>query len=448
MENLVGMDIQGRTTPRLATAWEVGKDGKSITFTLRKGVKFHDGTDFNARAAKWNLEQYLKGEWDGTGNWSSIDVVDDYTVRINLSEYDNGILSLIAITIGMMISPSAVEKNGEEWAQTHPVGTGPFKLVGYERDVFLKYERFDGYWGDKPYLDGIEFRFVKDPMVQSAGLQAGEGHMIYRASANTAADLQKKGYQVIASGYGAMPTHLDVLAPDTVYPDSIFADKRVREALDYAIDKKAIAKAVGLGFWEATQQIAPSQYVGYDPGLEGRSYNPEKAKQLLAAAGRPNGFKTRIIAPNTAEKDMLVAIQSNLKAIGIDVQLEIVPRAKYNEYDLKGWKDGLAWFEVALQPNLTNSLSKFLGAPATRYVSLNRPSAWVDLLNRVRATADFGAYEALTAQAVRFAYDEAMVVPLFALAQPYIIGPKAHDTGFLTTGHQTDWTPQKAWLAK
>ncbi|MBI4321611.1 MAG: hypothetical protein HY675_24210 [Chloroflexi bacterium] len=448
VDALVGMDNQGRATPKLATAWEIGKDGKSITFTLRKGVKFHDGTDFDASAAKWNLDTVKKAGLDKTEAWTSIDAVDNNTVRINLSEYDNGILPMLSRTIGQMISPTAVEKNGKEWAHYNPVGTGPFKFVRFERDVVLRYDRFDGYWGPKPYVDGIEFRFVQDPMVQSAAFQAGEGHVIYRAPTTVAADLRTKGYEIIGTGGGALPASLDVLAPDTASPDSVFVDKRVREAIEYAIDKRAIAKAVGLGFWEAANQVVPQGYTGYNAGLEGRSYNPAKARQLLADAGYRDGFKTRIIAPTTAAKDMLVAIQSNLKAVGVDVQLEAVPRARYNEYDTKGWNGGLIYVLMVLEPNVGNVLSRMMGSPVLRYVSLTRPTVWNDSLKGSRATADFETYKSLTEKAVKFAYDDAMVVPLFESALPFVVGPTAHDTGFLTTGHQTHWTPEKAWLSK
>ncbi|MBI4321063.1 MAG: hypothetical protein HY675_21445 [Chloroflexi bacterium] len=449
VDALVGMDNQGRATPKLATAWEIGKDGKSITFTLRKGVKFHDGTIFDAKAAKWNLDGVKNAKMEKTENWTTVDVLDDNTVRINLSEYDNGILPMLARTIGLQVSPTAFEKNGKDWAAWHPVGAGPFKFVSFERDVSVKYERFDDYWGGKPYLDGVEFRYVKDQMIQSAGIQAGEGQVIFRATTRVAADLRAKGYQVIAGGQGgALSTNLDALLPDTANADSIFAKKGVREAIDYAIDKKAIAKAVGLGTWETAAQVVPRGYPGYNAALEGRTYNPDKAKQLLAAAGYPSGFKTRIIAPNTVEQDMLVAIQSNLKTVGIDAQLEIVPRAKYDEYDLKGWKDGLLYLVMALEPNAGNVLSRMIGSPVQRFVSLARPSEWDESLKRSRGTADFETYKSLMDKAVKVAYDEELVVPLFESSLPYVVAPTAHDTGFLTSGFQLSWTPEKAWLSK
>ncbi|MBI4321606.1 MAG: hypothetical protein HY675_24185 [Chloroflexi bacterium] len=449
VDAIVGMDNQGQATSKLATAWEIGKDGKSITFTLRKGVKFHDGTLFDATAAKWNLDGVKKANMEKTENWTSVDVVDDNTVRINLSEFDNGIMPALARTIGLMVSPTAFEKNGKDWAVWHPVGAGPFKFVSFERNVSVKYERFDDYWGGKPYLDGVEIRYVTDPMVQSAGIQAGEGQVIFRATTKVAADLRTRGFEVVAGGQGGvLHTNLDVLLPDTANADSIFAKKGVREAIDYAIDKKAIAKAVGLGVWEAASQMVPRGYAGFSTSLEGRTYNPDRAKQLLAAAGYPDGFKTRIIAPNTAERDMLVAIQSNLKAVGIDAQLEIVPRAKYDEYDLKGWNGGLLYMVMALEPNAGNILARMMGSPSQRFASLARPSEWVESLKGSRTTADMAVFKTLMDKAIKFAYEDALAVPLFESSLPYVVSPKVHDAGFLTRGFQLLWTPEKAWLSK
>ena len=134
----------GRIEPWLAESWKVAPDKKSITFVLRKGVKFHDGTDFNAEAAKFNLDALKAGKNPGTEDWGSIDIIDAYTVRINLLKYSNILLSRFGATPGSMVSPTAFKTKGIEWARWNPVGTGPFEFVSFERDASMRYKKFMG----------------------------------------------------------------------------------------------------------------------------------------------------------------------------------------------------------------------------------------------------------------------------------------------------------------
>ena len=132
--------------------------GKVITLTLRRGVKFHDGTDFNAEAAKWNLDQAISTKQFGSVLIDSVDVVDPYTIRINLKQRDNTLLGMLGFSyIGMMISPTAFKTKGEDWVIANPVGTGPFRFASWQKDVKIAFRKFEGYWQKgKPYLDGIE----------------------------------------------------------------------------------------------------------------------------------------------------------------------------------------------------------------------------------------------------------------------------------------------------
>ena len=158
----------------LATDWKVAADGKSITFNLRKGVKFHDGTDFNAAAAKWNMDRYLNVNPGNVPLWASIDVVDDYTIKLNLKSFQNTILNSLESTAGMMVSPTAAQKNGEDWMKINEAGTGPFTLKSFSRDVSVQLYRFDGYWGAKPYLDGVTFNIIADTNTARMAFEGGQ----------------------------------------------------------------------------------------------------------------------------------------------------------------------------------------------------------------------------------------------------------------------------------
>ncbi len=438
LEGITWVDNYANPSPRLATSWEVSADGKSLTYTLRKGVKFHDGTDFDAAAVKWNFDNYISLK--PLSPITSVDVVDPYTVRFNLSQFSNVIYPTLAF-IGL-ISPTAFQKNGKEWARINPVGTGPFKFVDFQRDVSVKYDKFADYWDKgKPYLDGIQYSFIVDPLTGSMAFQNGDAQMITQLAPKDASDLKAKGYNVVS-----MPGTVAFLAPDSANSDSPFANKSVREAVEYAIDKKAIVDAVGYGFWATAYQLSPSQFPGYNTDLKGRTYNPAQAKQLLAAAGYPNGFQTTLTAQTTDNRDALVAIQANLKAVGIDAALDIVDSAKYLQMRTKGWKNGLIIGGTGADPNQNQRLSADLGNTSGYYVSTLRPPAWQPAMDQSMAARDMTTRTPLMAQMLKIASDEAMVTPLWVTSD---IGAevKGLTTDYLAY-HHVQWKPGEAWLSK
>ena len=140
-DTLVRIDENGELQPWLATKWDTASDGKSITLTLRDDVMFHDGTPFNAEACKWNIELRRDSKQGDYMEVASIDILDEYRLRLNLSKFNNSIYTSFFTIGGMMSSPTAYEKYGEEAALWNPVGTGPFKFVSYAKDQMLKAER-------------------------------------------------------------------------------------------------------------------------------------------------------------------------------------------------------------------------------------------------------------------------------------------------------------------
>ena len=436
LEMLVEVGLSGEIMPVLATDWKVASDKKSITFTLRKGVKFHDGTDWNAEAAKFTLDAFLAGKKPEVAGTTSVDVIDNYTIRMNLSIFKNTILGNLV----PFVSPTAFKKNGIEWARQNPVGTGPFKFVSRSRDVSTKFEKFNNYWQKgKPYLDGVEFVFIKDPMTAQFAFEAGEVHTVEMVG-KQGAELRDKGYQ-----FACPPLEWSyAFIPDSGRPGSPFADKRVRQAVEYAIDREAIAKAVGFGFLKAAYQLFPGHPLGNIPDLEGRRYSPAKAKQLLADAGYPNGFKTRIIPePATLNKDALVAVQRYLGEVGIQVDLDIVETGRYIEYRYKGW-DGLLNQGIPNYGNyMRNYESYFAG---DQYPSMKFPEGYMDLYMQALSTANVEAEKVRKLQKLMF--DEATVMPYLTRTPTTFIRGGVHDAGVYSKGIGPYFTPENAWLEK
>jgi len=442
IESLVRLHYDGRIEPWLAESWKIAPDKKSATFVLRKGIKFHDGTDFNAEAAKFNLDALKAGKNPGTDDWASIDVIDPYTVRINLLKYSNIFLSRLGGTPGSMVSPTAFKTKGIEWVRWNPVGTGPFEFVSFERDVSMKYKKFYGYWQKgKPYLDGLQYVYIKDPMTQAATVEAGEAHVLNTETGKMAADLKAMGLNVYPADTG-----VGVLIPDSMNADSPLANKKVREAVDCAIDKEALVKAKGYGFWRAAYQLPTTGSMAYMKNFQGHKYNPAKAKQLLAEAGYPKGFKTRIIPHFAVDRDVMVSVQSYLGKVGITVDLEFVDQGKFTEYRRKGWKNGFLCQPLGEFPNYLQTI-EFYFAPATlEFPSLKKPAGSGPLLDEALATINPELPR--IHKLLKMFNDDITVVPIHTTGRACISQKTVHDTGHLTLGNWGWWTSERAWMSK
>jgi peptide/nickel transport system substrate-binding protein len=146
VETLMFYDRQGKPIPWLATAWKVSKDLKTLTLSLRKEVKFHDGTDFNAEAVKFCLDNYRTSGKAELKDVSAVDVIDPYTVRLTFTtRFQAHILNSLGGSPGMVVSPTAIKSHDKAWAMKNPIGTGPFKMTKYERDLLVRYEKFPDY---------------------------------------------------------------------------------------------------------------------------------------------------------------------------------------------------------------------------------------------------------------------------------------------------------------
>lgn len=415
--------------PGLATSWKIGPDFKYIDLTLRNGVKFHDGTDFNAEACKWNLEQFKGAGRSELASVESIDTIDDYTVRLNLSQPDNMVISYLADWPGFMVSPTAFKKNGEEWCITHPVGTGPFKFLSWQRDVSMKFERFDGYWQKgKPYLDGVEWLKIADPMVRLASFKAGELDVIIGLAPKDAKDLKASGKYDISASYGGFIG----LAFDARSPNSIFNDVRLRKAVAYAIDTKAIVEALGYGYREFINQVAAPTAWGYNPKIVSYPYNPEKAKALLTEAGYPKGFNTKIISPPSPDTiDQYSLVQAQLASVGINVEIEKIDWGRVDKLVVGGtWPSAMAWFvmDFALQDDLRTI--NLLSSKSPLWTQILHPDKINDIAVQAAKVSDFETKKALVQDAMKAIIDEYCTVLCLGInLNPIARYPKVNDDG-------------------
>jgi peptide/nickel transport system substrate-binding protein len=314
-----------KIVPQLATGYEWAPDQRSVVVTLRSGVKFHDGEPFNAEAVKFNIERHLTTP--GTfrkseiGQIQSVDVLNDLSVRLNLSEPLTPLLAALTDRAGMMVSPKAAKALGDKLGQK-PVCAGPYKFVERVAQGKIVMEKFADYW-DKAniHIDRVEFVPITDSTARLASLRSGDLQIIERVSptdlAEIRGDSKLKVTGVPELGYQMIPLNV-ANGPRS----KTLADVRVRQAIDLAIDRETLVKTVFNGEYIAGNQwVSPSNYY-YDKKFPVRKRDVAKAKQLLKEAGQPNLTFTLILPPERDRQEAAQIIQAMLAEAGITMNLQ------------------------------------------------------------------------------------------------------------------------------
>ncbi len=438
LERLCITDVRGQQTPNLAESWDIDVANKTFTWHIRKGIKFTDGTVFDAKALKWNFEKYTAGGRMYYGEAIvSYDIVDDYTLRMNLKDINNQMLFNWGYV--QMMSPTAFEKNGEDWCRQNPVGTASFLLSEFKRDSVLKLTKNPNYWiPGLPYLDKLEMNVIPDNMVASAMMQTGDAD-IWFTTAQFAVELEKKGFNVRWEAGGTM----DLILFDSKDPTSPFSNKLVREAVEYAIDRPALAKKIGYGVYEPATQMTSKAIPGYNPGFDPRPYNPEKAKQLLKEAGFPV-IKTTLVT-SAARANTATAIKSYLAAVGIDVEVNIQDQSLFIATTFRnGWK-GLALSGAGISPEGGSVITWFGASPSTLRSGVEYKSP--EFLEKCEAMLHVYNYDEFlkaTQAVIKQASDDAMAVPLFHSHGATVFNQYVHTTFGVTSS--SDYNPREDWL--
>jgi ABC-type transport system substrate-binding protein len=333
---LVTIDENAEYVPDLAESWDVKEDGKVYVFHLRKGVKFHDGTDLTADVVKWNFDRLLNpDEKVITASYftpilDAVEVIDQHTLQIRLKYATNTLLPALAVyRVGFMIvSPQAYKKWGKQDLSAHPAGTGPFKLVRWEQNRIVELERNPNYFKPGlPYLDRLEFRIMKDGVTRATALRAGEVDFVNEVPLEHAARLNDDPKIHVYRGADAAKIYI----PLNVQRKP-FDDLRVRQALTgYGIDRHAIAKIAFLGYAQPLLGVIPPGTRGHEDILEMYPYNPEKAKALLKEAGfderHPLEYTIMTHAAYPPLPTVATVMKTQLESLGVvKVNVEVVDR--------------------------------------------------------------------------------------------------------------------------
>ena len=450
IERLNEWDDEGILIPVLAESWEGDPENLTITWHLRKGVTFHDGTDWNAEALRWNYQLGLDTGRLTDGQYvDSLEVIDDYTLTMHLTSFNWHMYENYGWA--MMVSPTAFRNSGAtdeeriEWARMNSVGTGPFTVTDFQRDTFIRYERNDNYWREgMPYLDAIEVRLIPDVMTAAAMIEAGEADCWTDVSdVQMVLDLEEKGFNVNwALGF------FNALLPNSADPDSPLSDQRVRAAIEYAIDRESLAEMIGYGHYEALHQMASIDWPGYVEGYNPRPYNPDMARELLADAGYPNGFKTSImITDRGAARDTAAALKAYLAEVGIDADIDIADLGRYfGAVFATGWDD-LVFAASGINPDATDLFVHFGPSPMTyRTGNIAKSQEFLDKCEAALDPSFEDAFEAMDKikEAIRQGGEDAMIIPVYRSAQAQVMQPYVHSD--YCSMHTVIWTSYDDWM--
>ncbi len=318
--------------PALAESWQISDDGKTYTFKLRKGVKFHDGTPFNAAAVKFNFDRMLEEDhpYSDTGPFPlafffdaivETKVIDEHTVQFKLDQPYAPLLSNLAYPTGLIVSPTAVKQNKQNFGR-QPVGTGPFKFAKWESNRLVALEKNPNYWDGAPNLNALVFRPITDANTRvTEFLSGGIDLMVEVAPDNMDMFKQDPMFTV----YEQAGPHLWFLILNM--KAGPFQDKRMRQAVNYAIDKQALVNDVLQGTASVATGPIPAAFDwAHNDELEPYPYDPEKAKKLIKAAGFDGAELTFYVTEGGSGMlnpiPMGTAIQADLAAVGLDVTIE------------------------------------------------------------------------------------------------------------------------------
>ncbi|MDA8411328.1 MAG: ABC transporter substrate-binding protein [Treponema sp.] len=420
----------GKLGPGLATKWDVLDNGTRVRFYLRKGVVFQDGEPFNAAAVKFTFDRLLGPEGAKGPQFSnynaieSVKVIDDFTVDFKLKKPDPVLLVKLGGYGAMIVPPRYIQEKGEDWFNTHPVGTGPFKFVSYEPKIGIKLEAFDKFWGGRPKLDKLEYRFITEPATAVAELQAGRVDLVIPptipigmiSTINSSPNLK------VVSVPG-----LTVLALRFNTAHGITQDLRVRKAIIMAVDRDAIIKTILGGQAIPIASFQGPLSFGFDPSMKPVPYDPKQAKALLAEAGVKPGAQIQIDIRNNDETFLEVnqAIASYLKQVGINATIkpyetnymlnDIIPNGKTGEMFQQAWG---GW---TLDFDNTAYLMYHSGEKWNPYEKDPKLDA---LLESQRSITDVAKREQILQEIARYSADHAYEMLLYNLNSIYAINTR------------------------
>lgn len=431
--------------PGLAEKWESTDDGLKHTLFLRKGVKFHDGTDFNAEAVVFNFERWKGGNKESfyyynsqfAGVLEGVKAIDEHTVEFTLSRPLAPFFKNLAMSPFGIASPAAIEKHGDKFTE-NPVGTGPFKFQEWKRNDRITIVKNEEYWQEGlPKLDSVIFRVIPENSARVNSLTAGEVDLIDGVNFSDVPSIE--GNADLQTFFRPSMNVAYVGLTNTRGP---LKDKKVRQALNHAVDKQALIDAFYAGAAEAAKNPMPKMIAGYNDDVVDYEYNPEKAKELLKEAGFEDGFEMELWAMPVARpympdgRKVAEALQANFEAIGVKSKIVSYEWPTYLEKTRNGEADAFMLGWTGDNGDADNFLYVLLDQDSigSNNYSYYKNQEVHDLLIKAQSSPDQAEREKLYGEAQLLIKEDAPWIPLVhsepALAgKKGITGFKPHPTG-------------------
>jgi oligopeptide transport system substrate-binding protein len=435
-DGLVRFTPDAQVVPGLARSWDVSADGLSYTFHLRTGVKFHDGRPFTAKNVVNSFRRVLdpkskggrgwplypiagaKAYSEGKGNLTGLSAPNDSTVVITLSEPFAIFPKLLAMPVAAIVPDSVPSNFGE-----HPIGTGPWKFVEWKHDDYLKFAANTEYFGGRPKADSLMARIVPEPSTAVAEFESGNVDVLYVPEGETRNWEQTDEKKAMLESAPAL--RVFYIAINTTRGP--LADKRVRQALNYAVDAKGILNGIVSGRGNLAAGVIPPALPGGDSTRKGYTRDVAKAKQLLAEAGFGNGIDVELWSSQTPPFPRIAqTVQAYLKEANVRVTLvqrdassmREAARAGKTDMALKDWFADYPDAENFLYP-LLHTANKGVGGNVSFY---SNPQ-FDKLVNDARREQDEARRTALYKQADELEYQDAPMIYLFFYKELYAVQP-------------------------
>jgi len=415
------------TAPSLAESWSMSPDQLVYEFTLRKGLKFHNGDPFTAEDVKFSFLRYkLKILQEKVRD---VEVVEAHRVRFHLHQPWPDFMTYyatLATGAGWIVPKKYIEQVGDDGFRKHPIGLGPYKFVSHMPGIELVMEAVETYWRKVPHVKRLVFKSVPDPTTRLAMLKRGEVDIAYDLDVPSAEEVKRDPRLKLAFSGGIGSFYLEFI--EQWDPKSPWHDRRVRLAANYALDRQAINEAERLGASPPAGSIIPATYDFALP-IEPYPYDPDRAKRLLAEAGYPNGFDAGALTPASPYFSLGEAVGNYLRAVGIKTTLRTMERAAFQTERATKKLRGLCVCVSARYGNAATRIEEVVLSTGT-FARGGYPD--IDALFRQQdVETDRAKRQTLLHQIQQLVHERVVFAPIWLYFWPSGIGPRVEEPALM-----------------
>jgi len=416
--------------PGLAKSWEF-TDPTTLVLELVEGVEFHDGEPFNAEAVVFHLDRCTSyARSNVKSDVASIDKVEatgPYQVSIKLKNPDASLPAALSDRAGCIVSPKSVKEAADGNVDRNPVGTGPFKFVEWRDNDLIKVERNTNYWGDEPYLDAIEFRIINELNTASRAVTAGQADLALNLAAQQIA-VARRDSNVVPEAAPSLIYYTSFLN----YKDGPLADVKVRQAMNWALNREDLNRVLMLGLGQGHCSMFPTGFWANDPETENYyTHDLDRAKKLLAEAGHPNGVEIETWTwPDQAAVQRQEVISSQLAQAGIRLKVTPAPPAQAMQNFLTDKKGHQLLSPTGGLPDPSITYDRQFSGNAYRNAGGIELPGFRELMDASLSTFDQESRKKVMYDLQRFVLENALHLPQYLSAGMTVRTPKVHEFVF------------------